>query len=67
MNIEEIALQITIKAIEVGAVRFAAGKFKSDEVSKVAFESANEFNADEIVKLYTKIYKAVKAQRAATD
>lgn len=54
MKKEEIAMQITLKALEVGAIRFSNHTANDPNEQR---EHENSYNADQIINFYTKIIK----------
>lgn len=61
MTDKEIAMQITLKAIECRVIKFSDKVAQSGKTFKESNEIANDDNANSIAKFYSTIYKAVES------
>ncbi len=61
MTKEEIAMQITLKAIECKAIKLFDSNPQSGKTAQETIEFANEHNAAAISKFYSEIYKTLAA------
>ncbi len=62
MTDKEIAMQITLKAIECNVIKFISVNNSAEKGSshKEIVESTNEFNTNSIAQFYSSIYKELQ-------
>lgn len=65
MTKEEIAMQITLKAIECGAIKISQTPPQAGKTVQEVLSSQTDFNVDLISNFYSKIFKTVSGQQSS--
>lgn len=63
MSDKEIAMQITIKAIECGVIQFPDHVPQNGKTAKEITDLTNDDHANSIAEFYSTIYKAVESSK----